>query len=143
MVRIRRTFVGASLIFATLAGVAVGCSDSKPAGPSECQPSDPCDSEGTRSSDCDSHERCVKSVDKSGAPKFVCQLPAEAACAFNTDCAVPLVCAVDLQCRNECLVEADCVRAQRCIHGVCADEEEVTAEGDLVGAIPGAVGAGA
>jgi hypothetical protein len=96
-----------------------------------------------RSSDCDSNERCVKSVDKSGAPKFVCQLPAEAACAFNTDCAVPLVCAVDMQCRNECLVEADCVRAQRCIHGVCADEEEVTTDGDLVDAIPGAVGPGA
>ncbi|HVU01611.1 MAG TPA: hypothetical protein VHE30_07665, partial [Polyangiaceae bacterium] len=102
----------------------------------------------TLSSDCDSslvctfgrcHVACQTSKDCSGGGRcvytgedHVCQLEQEAECLHNTDCVAPLACAVDAKCRNQCNGDRDCVTGQKCVSsGVCADPEELGADGNL------------
>src|SRR5690606_33664077 len=43
------------------------------------------------------------------------------------------VCAADAQCRDECLQSVDCLGMQLCVHGTCAEPEEVDPGGELIG----------
>jgi hypothetical protein len=91
--------------------------------------------------DCPAPQRCVRtsainqapSADSGTSTVSVCLLPSEARCLYNSDCAVPLVCAVDSQCRSQCKADSDCPLKQLCVHGVCAEQLDVTSSGDLVG----------
>jgi hypothetical protein len=88
---------------------------------------EPCDT----SKDCPSGARCVEADDGTR----VCQLPAEEACGYNSDCTDPLTCAPDGECRNECRTDRDCVSGQTCtVSKVCADEAEVDGDDALIGA---------
>jgi hypothetical protein len=63
---------------------------------------------------------------------YVCLLPAESACSYNSDCVVPLVCALDRSCRNKCLANRDCIAGQVCAKSqVCANLAELDATGDV------------
>jgi hypothetical protein len=87
--------------------------------------------------DCAIGQRCIKS---SGGG--VCQKESERRCVASESCPLPLFCAADLQCRNACAGDIDCTRNQRCAGGACADIDEVTSEGRLVGAPIADAGAG-
>ncbi|MBN1612155.1 MAG: hypothetical protein JW940_36325 [Polyangiaceae bacterium] len=81
--------------------------------------------------DCPSGGRCIEVA----AGEYVCQLPSEKGCEYDSDCDDPLVCAADGECRNECQADRDCVTGQVCTTSkVCAEPGEVGADDDLLGA---------
>ena len=110
------------------AGIAKGCTLN-----SHCQnglvcSSGLCHEQCAQTLDCPAGQRCVQSESAN-----VCQLAEEATCHLNSECTPPLVCAVDLQCRNECNTSVDCLEGQECAEHVCAEPNEVNADGRLIG----------
>lgn len=85
------------------------------------------------------HEQCVDSRDCPGDERcvltdedfHVCQLDIETECEEAADCKGDQTCGVDAECRDECDGEGDCVDGQACSYGLCADEEELTDDGQL------------
>ncbi len=123
----------------TKKGLAEGCvRNSECAGSLVCTLGR-CHEECRETQDCPEGSRCIKASDE----LHVCQLEEEGACSNADDCPQPLVCASDSVCRNECRSAHDCVQSQVCAaEGVCADQQEVDAQGHLVGTWdPGAGGA--
>ena len=102
-----------------------------------------CHAECDKVKDCPATQRCVQVGGGDAGPLTkVCQLEQESICHHNSDCNSPLVCAVDLQCRNQCVTVRDCITGQECVSNVCANPDEVNADGTLKGAIDGGGGPG-
>jgi hypothetical protein len=91
-----------------------------------------CHVECAATRDCPRDSRCVRSGEEG---VFVCQLTDEVTCEEPSDCLDDQVCAVDGKCRDECGSGSDCAREQACVAevNVCADEEELDEDGNLVG----------
>lgn len=96
-----------------------------------------CHVQCTSSRDCTAGQLCVAS-DK---PFYVCQLPSETKCQYNSQCAGDQVCGVDGKCREQCANEKDCLPGQRCAQATCAEPTEVDAANKLPVVNPGAGGA--
>lgn len=88
-----------------------------------------CHEECQDSRDCklEPGQRCVLNEDD----VHVCQLEDNTECEEDADCLGDQSCGVDAECRDECEDSDECVEGQACSLGSCADEEELTEDGDL------------
>lgn len=91
-----------------------------------------CRAQCSTSRDCQG-SLCVRGE---GGAGNVCQLPAEAACAYDSECAGKQVCSVDLRCRDACVTVRDCVSELVCVAGTCARNDELVS-GKLPQRTPG------